>query len=84
MEWAQVVGIASWCFLIGIFVGQAAEKVHGEKQGPVGWRSWFASVKQDIANMEKFAAMNAVVVSVITDTEGMTWRVTVEKEREEA
>lgn len=78
MEWAQAIGIASWCFIAGLFVGELIAK-RGQKRAEVLDGLW-AKATKDVRQFETFAGVQVVNTAVIKDEFGELWRISIERE----
>lgn len=81
MEWAQAIGIASWCFVIGIFVGEAAVKRRSEKRKSAPEIIISEGIRE-VRLFEKFAGSAARSTCVFIDQKtGEYWRCIIEREQ---
>lgn len=86
MEWTQVMGIACWCFVIGLLVGARAIKVERDtdpeiRRGQI-LVEHFDWCKKHIDNNRLFAGCGTIAMAVVK-WRGRTYEMSITEKEEE-
>lgn len=77
MDWPQVIGIACWCFIFGVFIGAEAEKKAPRRKGPLD--EAIDDGIREVKSIETFAGLQAISRIQLRDHDGSAWLISVER-----